>query len=183
MKYENAQYILREFAIPNYRDFLTNQLSARYAFNAAVSIAHMVDHIVDGRKGAVQNKRNEFEQSSKPFSGVVTMCNAVKHVRVYSRESAEVATVWSVAVADRDTVLFTSPIDGLFKEFKPETNLLTFDCYANGTPQKIWVGITLFSALLFVARKLNLEELIHAEGLPDECNLLYRNISEAPKAE
>lgn len=174
MQHQDAQHILREIAISNYRDFLNNQLSVRHAFNAAISIAHMVDHICDGIKGKVANRRRNFEERSKPFKHIVAMCNAIKHVHSLRRGSNEIAaTARDVAVVDSRTVLFTDEIDGSLKSFRPEEELLVFRYNDNGLHRNIWVGFELFCALIFIAKELDCEGLVHAEGLPDEVNLVY----------
>lgn len=176
MQYQDARYILREIAISNYRDFLQNQLSIRHAFNTAISVTHMVDHIYDGKKGTIGNKRKEFEERSKPFKHIVAMCNSIKHVRAFSGGSKEpVATAADVTVADPGVVLFSESVDGSLKSFRPEKELLIFYYNDNGVYRSIWVGFELFCALLFIAKELNCEFLVHAEGLPDEVNLVYRN--------
>ncbi len=176
MQHQEARHILREIAISNYRDFLNNQLSVRHAFNTAISIAHMVDYICDGMKGKVANKRREFEERSKPFKHIVAMCNAIKHVRASRRGSNEAAaTARDVTVVNSRTVLFTDEIDGSLKSFWPEGELLVFVYNDNGQRRKVWVGFELFCALLFVAKELDCEGLVHAEGLPDEVSLVYRD--------
>lgn len=176
MLHQDARYILREIAISNYRDFLQNQLSARHAFNTAISITHMVDHIYGETKGKVGNKRKEFEERSKPFKHIVAMCNSIKHVRASSGGSEEpVATVADMTVADYRVVLFTEQVHGSLKSFRPEGELLIFNYRDKEICRKIWVGYELFCALLFVARELNCERLVHAEGYPDEVNLVYGN--------
>lgn len=174
MQHQDARYILREITISNYRDFLENQLSVRHAYNAAISITHMVDHICDGIKGKVGNKQRYVEERSNPFKHVAAMCNAIKHVRAFRGGSKEaVATVQDVAVADSTTVLFTDEIDGSLKSFRPESEILIFVYNDNGMLRNIWVGVELFCALLFVAKELNCEGLVYAAGLPDEVNLVY----------
>ena len=174
MQHQDARHILREIAISNYRDFLANQLSVRHAFNTAISITHMVDHICDGTKGKVANKLRDFEARSNPFKHVAAMCNAIKHVRTSRGGTKEaVATAWDVTVADSTTVLFTDEIAGSLKSFRPESEILIFVYNDNGLHRNIWVGVELFCALLFVSKELNCEELVYAEGLPDEVNLVF----------
>ena len=134
----------------------------------------MVDHICDGIKGNVGNKRRDFEEHSKPFKHIAAMCNAIKHVRAFRGGSKEaVATARDVTVADSTTVLFTHERDGSLKSFRPKNEILIFSYNDNGLHRNIWVGIELFCALRFVAKELNCEALVYAEGLPDEVNLVY----------
>lgn len=140
----------------------------------------MVDHIFDGKKGQIGNKLKEFKKNSPPFKHIVAMCNAIKHVRVLDDGSREpVATVKDVTVADPRIVLFTEKINDSPKSFRPEREILILNYNDNGRYHKIWVGFELFCALLFVARELNCESLVHAEGLPDEVNLVYRDCLES----
>ena len=120
------------------------------------------------------NKRKEFENRSNPFKHIVAMCNAIKHVKALNGGSSEpVAKVVDVIVADGRTVLFVGEIVGSLKSFRPERELLIFCYNDHGTCRNIWVGFKLFCALLFVARELDCEALVHAEGLPEEVNLVY----------
>lgn len=177
---EDARYVLRKIVIPNYRDFLANQLSPRHAFNSAISIAHMVDHIVirgGGKRGEIGNLAKDFAERSPPFRYAQAMCNAIKHVYATGGGSpTPIMTATGVTVADVEEVLFTDVLDGKLKAFRPNAEILMCDISENGEKRRIMVGWTLFEALLFVARELGVEVLALAEGPPAQVDMRYRDV-------
>ena len=167
------------FVLPNYREFLTDPLSVRRAYNAAVSIAHVPDHIVireGGKASVVGNLRKDFRNQSRPFKIVDAMCNAIKHVHATGGGADQpiVATSTGMTAADPDRVLFVSEVDGALQEYRPVEPLLVFDIFDSGSRQPMWVGWTLYLALRFVANKLGRELDIKQGDLPPQANFVYR---------
>ena len=175
----NPSSFFREFVIPNYREFIADQFCPRRAYNAAVSIAHMADHIVirgGGSIGQVKNKRNLFRKRNESFWQVQAMCNAFKHVHATgggSRNSI-VMTSTDMRAVDAETILFVSPINGEDREFRLRDRLLVCDFNDNGRERKIWVGWTLHCAIRFVAREVDCEDLLSGSDQPNQVELVYR---------
>lgn len=176
----DPSWFFREFVVPNYREFITDQLCPRRAYNAAVSIAHMADHIVirgGGSIGQVKNTRNLFRERSESFWQVQAMCNAFKHVHATGGGSRNrtVMTATDMSVVDADTILFVSPVDGEDREYRPRDRLLVCDFNDNGRDRKLWVSWTLYSALGFVAREIGCEGLLLDSDQPSQVELVYRS--------
>ena len=176
---QGPEMFFESFVFPNYREFLTDPLSVRRAYNAAVSIAHVPDHIVireGGKASVVGNLRKEFRNQSRPFKIVDAMCNAIKHVHATGGGADQpiVATSTGMTAAGPDRVLFVSEIDGALQEYRPVEPLLVFDFFDSGSFRPIWVGWTLYGALRFVANKLGRELDINQGDLPPQANFVYR---------
>lgn len=175
----DARWYFREFALPNYREFLRDQLSARRAFNAAVAIAHVVDHMVirsGGRPGNVGNERKRIGLASPAFRQVEAMNNAFKHVYATGgRSPIPVATTSGVSTLEPSEVVFEHPIDGELSEFRPIKPLLVCRYREDDKTRNIWVGWTLFGALQFLARELDCLSMLSEADLPDQCDFTYRS--------
>jgi hypothetical protein len=174
----DARWYFQEFVLPNYREFIATPLSPRRAFNAAVAMGHVVDHMVirAGRpKGEVGNTRHQFSQTSPAYKQVQAMSNAFKHVFATGGGTPKpIATTSGVTVATSDTILFDHPIDGDLKEFRPSEPLLVCDYEDDGRNRKLLVSWTLYGALRFLAGQLNCGALLTASDIPPQFDLTYR---------
>jgi hypothetical protein len=181
----DAGWYFREFVLPNYREFLKDQLSARRAFNAAVAIAHVVDHMVirsGGKPGVIGNERKRLALASPAFKQVEAMNNAFKHVYATGGGSPiPIATTSDVSPLEPSEVVFEHPIDGELQEFRPVRPLLVCRYREGETVRNILVGWTLFGAIQFLARELDCLPLLGKDDLPDQCDFTYRSTPSTTK--
>lgn len=174
---KGPEYFFREFVMPNYREFLLDQLSVRLAYNTAISITHVADHIaerVPGQKSATAI-RQEFTKENKAFKMVDAMASAIKHV--YSEGGGKVhprtSTTTGMAPAGPETVIFHHVMNGQEAAFRPETPLLVFDYHLGGIVEKVRVAWALFEAVYFVAAKVGCSRDLVQPDRPDQTNLVF----------
>ena len=175
----DASWFLHEFVVPNYREFIKDQLSLLRAYNAAVSIAHMTDHIVirgGGSKGQVGDMLKEFRGRSESFRQVEAMCNAFKHVYATGGGSRNtmVMTSTGMSTVETDTIVLVNPVDGEDCEYRLWNPLLVCDFNDNDRRRKLWVGGTLYYALRFVAQEVRCEDHLSDYDEPDQIELVRR---------
>ena len=173
----DASWFFRTFVLPNYREFIDDQLCLRRAYNAAVSIAHMPDHIVirgGGLKGQVGDTLKDFRRRSESFRQVGAMCNAFKHVYATGGGSRNtlVMTSTDMTAVDTDTILLVNPVGGEDCKYRPRHRLLVCRFNDKGRERKLWVGGTLYYALRFVAQEVDCECDLLDHDKPDQVELV-----------
>lgn len=91
-----AAFHFREVVEPNADEFLDlkNLGSVRHGFNAAIALAHMVEHFFEARKDPAgrcrgharsEGLRRELYQICPDLELLVDVCNAAKHARLEVR--------------------------------------------------------------------------------------------------
>jgi hypothetical protein len=172
-------YIFEEIVLPNYRDWLVNLLSIRHAYNAAVSIAHMADHIAvrSNPPRTPAAVRKDFTGRCETFAVVDAMCNAIKHVYATGSRNGPnhvMATATGMTTADPKQVLFVAEVDGAAREHRPANPFLVFDIHNDRGKRQAWVPWMLYGALYFVAHEMGCGGLVFDSDRPPQTNLFYR---------
>jgi hypothetical protein len=181
-----ADYIFTEIVLPNYREWLDEPLSIRRAYNVAVSIAHMADHVAHRSTPTRSPRavRKDFMDRCQTFAVVDTMCNAIKHVYATGSRHAPnhvMATATGMTAADPTKVLFVEEIAGEVREHRPVEPMLVFDVHDGLTKRQAWVPWMLYGALRFVAGEIGCERLISERDLPPRTDFVYRVASLNPE--
>ena len=176
---EGQEYFFDEFVLPNYREFLADQLSVRKAYNAAISIAHVPDHYTigtGGSRGNVGNTKRRFRDASRAFKVVEAMCNAIKHVETVKSDNPKAvrATTTGLTPVDHQYVIWSGEVDGEMHDYRSDSDLLVFECSVDDRRESPPIGWLLYQAMRFVARELNLEYRLGPRDQPDQLRMRYR---------